>query len=106
MKLFIATLYLLITFMSGVFHSDVNLFSNVDATSKASISAQSDCCDSSSDHSNTTSECGTCHLSHSSFVANVALAQDFSLEIKDYPNNSQLLHLKNYHSVILRPPIA
>lgn len=106
MKLFIATLYLVITFLSASFHSETILFSSSDNSSKPSISALTDCCYPAGDHSGSRVDCGTCHTGHCSYVVNATVAPVFPLEIIDYPNSSQLLHLKNYHSVILRPPIA
>lgn len=92
--------------MSATFHSEVNLFGGSDSSSKPSISALVDCCYPAGDHAGSSVDCGTCHTGHCSYVLNATVAPEFSLEIKDYPNSPQLLHLKNYHSVILRPPIA
>lgn len=105
MKLILATIYLLIAILSATFHAQIDSLGNSKNKAVAEFSDSSNCCNTDSTHQNVDSECDICHLGHSSTLGLNTMA-DVTEFSQSYPQLKIQQNLKNYHFVLLRPPIA
>lgn len=106
MKLFIVGIYLLTTILSAAFHSEIDAFGADKSKTVVEFSAKTDCCEVNSTHSTQDAECGICHIAHSSLVLVPNSSQNLNDSANRYPVSAERQNLKDFHFVLLRPPIA